>query len=160
MPIQSDTDNADPFLHGARRVDAQGDHAVGERLRILRLALGYDEKTMANLIGVSVATYRKYEAGSHIRNFENVAAFCCRHEIPLEWMLIGDGRFLPERVRSGTVAILPTDTPRSRKYREYILCKQIELWIKERIGSFANGKRLEIARFIYAMTDDSPFDSA
>jgi transcriptional regulator with XRE-family HTH domain len=107
----------DPFLHGARGIDAQCLETIGERLKILRLALGYDEKTMARLIGITLATYRKYEAGSEIRKWSSVVHFCGNHDIWIDWLMMGDGRCL-RKVGTGKVAILSTSTPQIREWRE------------------------------------------
>jgi len=85
-------------------------HAFGRRLYVTRLALELGEREAAAACGVSVRSYRRWEAGRPASNSARpVVAFCSRFAVSPDWLLLGQrhliGRHLRERSR-GKVAIL------------------------------------------------------
>jgi len=100
-----------PFLHGAHRHDKMHIwQAIGERLRIARIALDLTEKEAAEAFGVTVRSYRRYEAGDAKFRGERWLRFCRRYKISTDWLICGDGRGLEwhlARAIGGKVAILP-----------------------------------------------------
>ena len=100
-----------PFLHGAHRHEQMHIwQAIGERLRIVRIALDLTEKEAAEAFGVTVRSYRSYEAGNVKFRGERWLRFCCQYKISIDWLICGDGRGLKAhlaRAIGGKVAILP-----------------------------------------------------
>ena len=108
-----------PFLHGARRHNQINLwQAISERLRIVRIALGLSEKEAAEAFGVTLRTYRRYEAGGAVPG-KHWLRFCDRYRISVNWLLLGDGRGLgPHLARRGKVAILPVINSYRRSQRD------------------------------------------
>src|SRR5579872_1204528 len=77
----------------------------GERLRILRIVLGYTDARMADEIGISLRTYRKWEAGGTVRKWLPLQAFLDHHEVSYNWSLSGDGSNLRPDLGSSNVLI-------------------------------------------------------
>lgn len=78
--------------------------AAGERLRITRIALDLTEAQAATGFGVTVRTYRRYEAGRMPRYADPIIAFCSKHDISVDWLIVGDSSRL--RRICGRVTIL------------------------------------------------------
>jgi len=83
--------------------------AVGRRLRVMRGALGLTEQQAAKGFGVSLRTYRRYEAGQRQRSAVPAVNFARRYNVSLDWLFDGDrhriGRCLSHS--AGKIAILP-----------------------------------------------------
>jgi transcriptional regulator with XRE-family HTH domain len=99
------------FLHGAHRHEQMHMwQAIGERLRVVRIALNLTEDEAAEAFGVTVRSYRRYEAGDVKFRGERWLRFCYRYKISTDWLICGDGRRLKAhlaRAIGGKVAILP-----------------------------------------------------
>jgi hypothetical protein len=82
---------------------------IGRRLRTTRIALEISEQEAADGFGVSLMTYRGYEAGRTQRG-AGFASFARRYEVSIDWLMDGQaagiGRHLAEDAK-GKVAILP-----------------------------------------------------
>jgi DNA-binding XRE family transcriptional regulator len=65
--------------------------AVGNRLRVTRIVLGITEQEAAAGFGVTLKTYRNYEAGRPQRSGRSGRAFARKHNISLDWLYGGEG---------------------------------------------------------------------
>jgi transcriptional regulator with XRE-family HTH domain len=86
--------------------------AVYRRLRIARLTLGLTEPEAAAAAGVTLRTYRKWEA-DHDRpaRTEPMLAFAEAYDVSLDWLICGEGGWLGRHLTAGSagkLAILPT----------------------------------------------------
>ena len=64
---------------------------VGERLRLLRLAKGYEEqKEWATRIGVSLSRYNNWECGRQIITLENASRIAELTGSSLDYIYLGD----------------------------------------------------------------------
>ena len=61
----------------------------GHRLRVTRLALGITEKEAADAHGVSLQTYRRWEAGGQQRGSQFVD-FAEKYNVSLNWLVCGE----------------------------------------------------------------------
>jgi transcriptional regulator with XRE-family HTH domain len=90
--------------------------AVGQRLRVTRMALGITEQKAAKGFGVSLRTYRGYEAGGRQRSLGPTVKFSRKYDVSLSWLFDGEaalvGRHLA--VSASKVAILPVTSPEWR----------------------------------------------
>ena len=87
---------------------------MGRRLKITRLALNLSEVETAAANGVTLRTYRKWEAGGHRHDgHAKLVAFCYKYKVSYDWLLFGDAFSLDKSLTtcaSGKVAILPVIT--------------------------------------------------
>jgi transcriptional regulator with XRE-family HTH domain len=77
---------------------------AGQRLRIVRLALGISEQEAAEAGGVTVQTYRR--------------GFVRRYDVSLDWLVRGKGEALGRHLSKnagGKIAILPVSRPERRQ---------------------------------------------
>ena len=66
-------------------------HLVGRRLRVTRLALGITEQEAAAAHGVTLRTYRRWEAGARqTNNPRYLLNFAEKYDVSLDWLLIGE----------------------------------------------------------------------
>ena len=90
----------------------------GHRLRVTRLVLGLTEQEAAAAAGVSVRTWRTYEAGRPPTNRRGGDyRFAERYDVSLDWLFDGEGSGLRNHLAKcakGKVAILPCYGPRGR----------------------------------------------
>ena len=85
-------------------------HAYGRRLRLVRAALDISEVEAAAAHGVTLRTYRRYEAGAPQRAGEGFLNFAAKYDVSLNWLISGDGTHLGRHLSKnkwGKVAILP-----------------------------------------------------
>lgn len=85
--------------------------AAGHRLRVTRLTLGITELEAAAAHGVTLRTYRKWEAGHPQRGMKYSLAFAEKYNVSLDWLWAGEGLGLRHHLSaktSGKLAILPT----------------------------------------------------
>jgi transcriptional regulator with XRE-family HTH domain len=60
---------------------------MGVRLIITRLVLGLSEASAAAAHGVTLRTYRKWEAGGHHHGgHQKLLAFCKKYHVSLDWI--------------------------------------------------------------------------
>jgi transcriptional regulator with XRE-family HTH domain len=89
----------------------------GHRLRVTRLTLGITEKEAAAAHGVTVNTYRKWEAGGRQRGGRFVD-FAEKYDVSLNWLVGAEaaqiGSHLAKRAK-GKIAILPAKGPQWRR---------------------------------------------
>lgn len=93
------------------------DSAIGHRLRVVRAALGLTEREAADAFGVTLRTYRRYEAGCVGNRPLTIVRFACRYAISLDWIIYGESdRIGPHLAKDakGKVAILPVVGLRER----------------------------------------------
>jgi len=67
-------------------------HAFGERLRVVRLALGMTDVEAASIGLITLRTYRKMEAGLPFHRWDH--GFLClseEYDVSLRWLLAGIG---------------------------------------------------------------------
>jgi transcriptional regulator with XRE-family HTH domain len=62
----------------------------GHRLRVTRLTLRLSEQECAKAHGVTLATYRKWEAGGEQRGNDGTLRFARKFNISLDWLISGD----------------------------------------------------------------------
>lgn len=86
------------------------------RLRVTRIALGITEQAAAAAHGVTLATYRRYEAGYPQRDGA-VLRFADTFHVSIDWLCLGEaarvGAYLSKGA-PGKVAILPVRSARWR----------------------------------------------
>ncbi len=63
----------------------------GLRLRTARIALGLTEAEAAKAAGVTIGTWRRYEAGGRVRT-RAMVKFCGLYSVNLDWLICGDAR--------------------------------------------------------------------
>jgi transcriptional regulator with XRE-family HTH domain len=149
-------------LHGARRWDdairfmwkdrTKRHGFIGERLRILRIVLGYSEAGMAEEIGISVQTYRKWETGGAVRKFDALIDFLVERKISLNWIIEGDASGVHAELSSGNIIILPVDTPYARERRENRLADDVRDVFKE----LPKNKKIAVINFLRLVRTPSP----
>jgi hypothetical protein len=92
--------------------------AFGRHLKVARIVVGISEQEAACDFGVTIRTYRKYDAGREPRGSQSTSRFARKHGISQDWLLFGEGALirphLPKGAR-GKVAILPALSPRWRR---------------------------------------------
>src|ERR1700677_60526 len=83
--------------------------AVGHRMRVTRMVLGITEQEAASGFGVSLRTYRGYEAGRRQRSAQPACKFARQFDVSLDWLLAGEAAMISRHLAVGTarVAILP-----------------------------------------------------
>lgn len=94
----------------------------GHRLRIARLTLGVTEGEAAAALGITLRTYRKWEA----RRWPPVSAgpvlaFAEIYNVNIDWLICGEGFGLGPHLTTrtaGKLAIFPKDSPEAAARRE------------------------------------------
>jgi transcriptional regulator with XRE-family HTH domain len=92
--------------------------ACAHRLKVTRIALGISESEAATAHDVTVATYRKYEAGAPQRASYGWRKFAEKYNVSFDWLVSGVGAGLAPHLSKnmgGKVAILPVVTARRRQ---------------------------------------------
>ena len=93
-----------PRIHKRLRYSRQRRHyewhrAFGRRLKYARARLGVSEAQAAELLGVTLKTYKRYELGlSHRDNTEGTLNFSLAYGLSMDWVLGCPGA-LPPRFR-------------------------------------------------------------
>jgi transcriptional regulator with XRE-family HTH domain len=72
--------------------------AVYRRLPITRLVLGITEREAAAAAGVSLRTYRKWEAGHDRPTDTGILAFAFAYDVSLHWLVDGECSWLLGRL--------------------------------------------------------------
>jgi transcriptional regulator with XRE-family HTH domain len=91
---------------------------IGARMRLIRATLNISEEEAAVAHGVTVKTYRRYEAGAEQRGSDGWLKYCRRFDISLDYYLSGNTHSLGQHLsinRGGKVSILPAITPHERQ---------------------------------------------
>lgn len=88
--------------------------AGGHRLRVSRLALGISEAECAAAAGVTVPTWRRWEAGGKPKG-GGALDFAFAYDVCPNWICSGDAGNVGRHLREGKVAILPAFGPRHRR---------------------------------------------
>lgn len=104
-----------------RRLPASS-RGYGHRLRIARLTLGVTEGEAAGALGITLRTYRKWEA----RRWPPVSAgpvlaFAEIYNVSIDWLVCGKGFGLKPHLTvrtAGKLAILPIDSAEAAARRE------------------------------------------
>ena len=65
---------------------------VGERLKLVRQKLKLSQKEMAELLGVSLNAYQRYEMGSRGLNADKLEILAKKLNVNLNWLLTGNGQ--------------------------------------------------------------------
>ena len=90
----------------------------GHRLRVVRIVLDITEQEAADVCGVTLRTYRRYEQGAKRKSIRPVKNFARHYGVSLGWLFDGEGILNSEHVgRKATrkVAILPVIGPKFRR---------------------------------------------
>jgi transcriptional regulator with XRE-family HTH domain len=87
--------------------DGWDQQACAHRLRVTRIALGITEQEAADAHGVTVRTYRKWEAGANQRSIRPTLRFAEKFDVSMDWLLGGEGFNVGRHLQRGKVAILP-----------------------------------------------------
>nr|WP_246338072.1 helix-turn-helix transcriptional regulator [Azospirillum oleiclasticum] len=69
--------------------------AIGNRLRVARLALGLTQKDLYGPLGVKAATWNHWESGKRLPDPLAMARLKGLHGITTDWIFTGDGSALP-----------------------------------------------------------------
>ena len=94
--------------------NSESKEAIAERLRLTRLALGYDQQTtFARAIDreLTVQRYNNYEAGRDRLTLNLALAICRRFPVDLDWLYRGSMDELPRRLADAIEAL--RDAPRA-----------------------------------------------
>jgi transcriptional regulator with XRE-family HTH domain len=90
----------------------------GHRLHITRLTLGITEQEAADAHGISLRTYRKWEAGGPQRGGTYaMVRFVKKYDVSLSWLLDGEADHIGNHLAKGAkgkIAILPAEGPGRR----------------------------------------------
>lgn len=102
---------------GTMRPEWHSTEGIADRLRIVRAALDFTEQQMAKACGVTLATYRKYEAGAPMLKWRHVVCNLRKYGLTADWLLCGDAGH--QKKVGSKVVILPVlgRDPRERKER-------------------------------------------
>ncbi len=90
----------------------------GQRLRVVRIVLDVAEQEAADVCGVTLRTYRRYERGAKQKSIRPIKNFARHFGVSLGWLFDGEGILNSERVgrkATGKVAILPVIGPNFRR---------------------------------------------
>ena len=68
--------------------------AVGERLRLTRLAMGLGQQEFGRRAGISKSNMNNIERGRQALTLPNLAALCEAHDLNMEWVVAGTLRGL------------------------------------------------------------------
>jgi transcriptional regulator with XRE-family HTH domain len=93
--------------------------AYGDRLRLVRLLLGISEEQAADAHGVTVQTYKKWEAGGRQRGASR-ARTSKNYDISIDWLFSGRANLLKKQIAfnpGGKLAILPVTDSEWRQRR-------------------------------------------
>jgi hypothetical protein len=83
---------------------------VGALCRLTRLVLGLSEQQAAEDFGVTLRTYRKWEAGKIRRLlWWTLSMFMEKHDVSYDWLFDGDTARVGKHLQKGTIAILQVD---------------------------------------------------
>jgi transcriptional regulator with XRE-family HTH domain len=91
----------------------------GHRLRVVRIVLDVTEQEAADVCGVTLRTYRRYEQGAKRKSIRPVKNFARHYGVSLNWLADGEGILNSEHVgrkATGKVAILPVVGPNFRRH--------------------------------------------
>jgi transcriptional regulator with XRE-family HTH domain len=89
----------------------------GHRLRVVRIVLDVAEQEAADVCGVTLRTYRRYERGAKQKSIRPIMNFARHYGVSLGWLFDGEGILNSARVgrkATGKVAILPVIGPNFR----------------------------------------------
>jgi transcriptional regulator with XRE-family HTH domain len=99
----------------------------GNRLHIVRLALGITDAEAATAYGVTLRTYRRWEAGARQSNTAKpMLSFAKRYGVSLDWLMVGKTHHLSRQLTvnpGGKIAILPIMAAEHRR-------REAEFWRK------------------------------
>ena len=70
----------------------------GHRLRVVRIVLDITEQEAADVCGVTLRTYRRYEQGAKQKSIRPVRNFARHFGVSLSWLVDGEGILNSERV--------------------------------------------------------------
>ena len=90
----------------------------GHRLRVVRVVLDITEQEAADVCGVTLRTYRRYEQGAKRKSIRPVKNFARHYGVSIGWLLDGEGILNSAHVgrkATGKVAILPVIGPNFRR---------------------------------------------
>ena len=88
--------------------------AYGDRLRLVRAVLGITEAQAAEAHGVTVQTYKRWEAGGPQRGAGPAIDFAETYDVSLDWLIGGRASLLKKHLSfnpGGKLAILPVTIP-------------------------------------------------
>jgi DNA-binding XRE family transcriptional regulator len=71
---------------------------VGQRLRLVRRALGPNAATLAAEFGVKGPRWSQWENGRHLADVRTMVRLCRRYGVTLDYLYIGDESGLPRRL--------------------------------------------------------------
>ncbi len=78
----------------SEREALRSNRSIGERLELVRAAVGKNQKVFANAAGVACSTYSQYKTGTSSPALEEAHKLCDRWGITLDWIYRGDARGL------------------------------------------------------------------
>ncbi len=78
----------------SEREALRSNRAIGERLELVRTAMGKNQKAFANAAGVASNTYNQYTTGTNSPALEEAHKLCDRWGLTLDWIYRGDARGL------------------------------------------------------------------
>lgn len=92
-------------LPSAAMLDDRTREAVGHRLRLTRIALGYDQGVFATEAGLSASAYNQYETGRKLPSVAAASALVDRYGLTLDWIFLGDANNLRYELASSIHAL-------------------------------------------------------
>lgn len=75
---------------GARTADDELNRAVGDRLRLTRVALGLSQNEFASRANIASNTYNQCESGKRSLAISKAMALCDAHGLTLDWLYRDD----------------------------------------------------------------------
>ncbi len=84
-------------------------HGYGQRLRLVRMALGLSAKALAEECGVSPQRWSHWENERHAPIFHIMLRLKLRRRIPLDWIYAADPDGLPAGLVRDMLALEPKD---------------------------------------------------
>lgn len=87
---------------------------IGDRLRLVREALGMSQVDFAARAGIAANTYNQIERGVRLPSVESSIALCEAHDLTLDWIFRGDVSGLKVRLADSIKAMrkLRSGSPR------------------------------------------------
>ena len=73
--------------------------AVGNRLKLLRLAFGKTQEELAKIIGVTTGMISRCESGSARLSADHMLILVAEYDVPMEWLYLGSTRYLSLELR-------------------------------------------------------------
>ena len=82
--------------------------AIGDRLRLSRMATGLDQTNYARACAIAQNTYNQYERGKSRPSLDHAFCLCDTYNLTLGWIYDGDASGLPPSLHAAIMALRAT----------------------------------------------------